>query len=156
MGIPVQRPGRPFRPIPVFGPGEASSFDAADHQNHRCARQPGTIQNTGTQRCCPASFLLPAEDRTIGRQLCALDIIVANDQSGLVSAIENTRSLRFISALFQGMQRWDTVAGESRKTKGDVVAADGQVDITGLTAGSDIVSVNPQNGGVLSWRFALE
>lgn len=52
-------------------------------------------------------------------QLCALDVFVANDQSGSVSAIENTQSRQFISALFQGMQPWGTGAGESRMAIAD-------------------------------------
>ncbi|MCB9185060.1 MAG: SBBP repeat-containing protein [Flavobacteriales bacterium] len=47
-------------------------------------------------------------------QTCALDVFVANDQSGSVSAIENTQSRQFISALFNGMQPWGTGAGQSR------------------------------------------
>ncbi|MBK9416627.1 MAG: SBBP repeat-containing protein [Flavobacteriales bacterium] len=52
-------------------------------------------------------------------QLCALDVFVANDQSGSVSAIENTQSRQFISSLFQGMQPWGTAPGESRMAIAD-------------------------------------
>ncbi|MBL7954391.1 MAG: SBBP repeat-containing protein [Flavobacteriales bacterium] len=52
-------------------------------------------------------------------QLCALDVFVANDQSGSVSALENTQSRQFISALFMGMQPWGTGAGESRMAIAD-------------------------------------
>ena len=52
-------------------------------------------------------------------QLCALDVFVANDQSGSVSALENTQSRQFISALFLGMQPWGTGAGESRMAIAD-------------------------------------
>lgn len=52
-------------------------------------------------------------------QLCALDVFVANDQSGSVSAIENTQSRQFITALFNGMQPWGNGAGESRMAIAD-------------------------------------
>ena len=52
-------------------------------------------------------------------QLCALDVFVANDQSGSVSAIENTQSRQFITALFNGMQPWGSGAGESRMAIAD-------------------------------------
>jgi len=52
-------------------------------------------------------------------QLCALDVFVANDQSGSVSAIENTQSRQFISALFNGMQPWGNGPGESRMAIAD-------------------------------------
>jgi len=56
---------------------------------------------------------------TAQAQLCALDVFVANDQSGSVSALENTQSRQFISALFLGMQPWGTGAGESRMAIAD-------------------------------------
>ncbi len=52
-------------------------------------------------------------------QLCALDVFVANDQSGSVSAIENTQSRQFITALFNGMQPWGNGTGESRMAIAD-------------------------------------
>lgn len=52
-------------------------------------------------------------------QLCALDVFVANDQSGSVSALENTQSRQFISAMFNGMQPWGSGAGESRMAIAD-------------------------------------
>lgn len=52
-------------------------------------------------------------------QLCALDVFVANDQSGSVSATENTQSRQFITSLFQGCQPWGTGPGESRMAIAD-------------------------------------
>ncbi|MFN3874332.1 MAG: SBBP repeat-containing protein [Flavobacteriales bacterium] len=52
-------------------------------------------------------------------QTCALDVFVANDQSGSVSALENLQSRQFISALFNAMQPWGTGPGESRMAIAD-------------------------------------
>lgn len=52
-------------------------------------------------------------------QTCALDVFVANDQSGSVSALENWQSRQFISALFNSMQPWGTGPGESRMAIAD-------------------------------------
>lgn len=52
-------------------------------------------------------------------QTCALDVFVANDQSGSVSALENTQSRQFITALFNGMQPWGSGPGQSRMAIAD-------------------------------------
>ncbi len=67
------------------------------------------------------AFLLPwlLLTTSLQAQLCALDVFVANDQSGSVSAIENTQSRQFITALFNGMQPWGSGAGESRMAIAD-------------------------------------
>lgn len=63
-------------------------------------------------------YLLIAFFALLGTQLfpqpCALDVFVANDQSGSVSATENAQSRLFISALMAGMQPWGNNTGESR------------------------------------------
>ena len=52
-------------------------------------------------------------------QACSLDLFVANDQSGSVSAIENDQSRQFITALMGGMQPWGSAPGESRMAIAD-------------------------------------
>lgn len=63
--------------------------------------------------------LLPWMQPDVSAQTCALDAFVANDQSGSVSALENTQSRQFITALFNGMQPWGTGPGQSRMAIAD-------------------------------------
>ncbi|HRH39388.1 MAG TPA: VWA domain-containing protein, partial [Flavobacteriales bacterium] len=65
------------------------------------------------------ALVLAAFTVRVHAQTCALDVFVANDQSGSVSAIENTQSRQFITALFQGMQPWGDVTGQSRMAIAD-------------------------------------
>ena len=56
---------------------------------------------------------------TLFAQPCTIDVFIANDQSGSVSAIENSQSRQFITALMGGMQPWGSGPGESRMAIAD-------------------------------------
>lgn len=84
-------------------------------------------------------------------QLCALDVFVANDQSGSVSAIENTQSRQFISALFQGMQPWGTGPGESRMAIADWDSPGVWLQFTFPVAGQSYTTLLPN---VLAYQNA--
>ncbi len=87
----------------------------------------------------------------LAAQTCALDVFVANDQSGSVSAIENTQSRQFISALFQGMQPWGTGAGESRMAIADWDSPGVWLQFTFPVAGQSYTTLLPD---VLAYQSA--
>lgn len=78
------------------------------------------MRQVGTKRKLWLAFVVCQwHAQQVGAQPCALDLFVANDQSGSVSALENIEGRQFISALFTAMQPWGTGPGESRMAIAD-------------------------------------
>jgi GEVED domain/Beta-propeller repeat len=114
--------GRSYRSGIVWHPGDwialhsvGRTVDMDDHDRHvvhfTLLGRMKTIRSLSKQIVL---WVILGNSSVALAQPCALDVFVANDQSGSVSSFENIESRQFITAFFNGMQPWGTGAGESR------------------------------------------